>query len=254
MEALFFGPSLTPLYGVYHPAASSQHRNEGVVLCYPFGQEYMRAHRAFKILARNLSDRGYDVLRFDYRGSGDSHGDIDEYTPLDWLEDINTACNELRDMSGTQKITLVGLRLGALLATLTAQGNPFSRLVLWDPVISGQHYLQEIQQSISTTDEASANFTDDAGTIHFNGFSMPARFAQALLSLQIGEAPNQAEQILQIISHETDDFTNLKKTLEGHAAFHHLHAPAPHNWNYVDHVGGIMLPQPVLTAIDQWMS
>lgn len=254
MDALFFGSTQAPLYGVYHPALSSQRRGEGVVLCYPFGQEYMRAHRAFKILARSLSARGYDVLRFDYRGSGDSHGDIKDHTPLDWLEDIGTACDELRDMSGATKMTLIGLRLGALLATIAARQDPFCKLVLWDPVISGKHYLQEIRQWIATSAEPSANFTDDAGTIHFNGFSMPVEFSQALVSLQISEPPNQTTQILQIISHEADEFSELQQTLQTHPGFQQIHTSAPHNWNYVDHVGGIMLPQPVITAIDQWMS
>ena len=48
MEAMFFGQSTAPLYGVYHPANLSSDRMEGIVICPPFGQEYMRSHRALR--------------------------------------------------------------------------------------------------------------------------------------------------------------------------------------------------------------
>src|SRR5215217_413896 len=80
MNPLYFGSSQKPLYGVYHPPKSQPGRpvrTTGVVLCYPLGQEYMRAHRAFRQLATLLTKSGFPVLRFDYYGTGDSGGDGD---------------------------------------------------------------------------------------------------------------------------------------------------------------------------------
>ena len=70
---LHFGPVGSPLFGCYHPPDGAARRS-GVVLCYPFGQEYVRAHRAFRLLANRLASVGFHVLRFDYHGCGDSSG------------------------------------------------------------------------------------------------------------------------------------------------------------------------------------
>ncbi|MDH3592767.1 MAG: alpha/beta hydrolase, partial [Planctomycetota bacterium] len=64
MNPVYFGDSATRLYGIYHPAKGASVRDEGVVLCYPMGQEYMRAHRAFRMLSLMLAKRGFHVFRF----------------------------------------------------------------------------------------------------------------------------------------------------------------------------------------------
>ena len=43
MNPFFFGDTGSALYGVHHPPRGSKARSSGVVLCYPFAQEYMRA-------------------------------------------------------------------------------------------------------------------------------------------------------------------------------------------------------------------
>jgi alpha/beta superfamily hydrolase len=76
MTPLLFGSADAPLYGVHHAPQAAPQRT-GIVLCYPFGQEYMRAHRACRQLAMLLAKKGYHVLRFDYSGTGNSSGDVD---------------------------------------------------------------------------------------------------------------------------------------------------------------------------------
>ena len=71
----------------------------GAVLCAPWGQEYMRTHRALRQLATQLDRAGIHVFRFDYFGTGDSSGDSDAGTPLRWIEDIRSAADEPRGAS-----------------------------------------------------------------------------------------------------------------------------------------------------------
>lgn len=47
-----------------------------------------------------------------------------------------------------------------------------------------------------------------------------------------------------------DDLANKWRQLDG---FQYRHVPAEHDWNYVDRVGGILLPQPVLQQITEWV-
>jgi pimeloyl-ACP methyl ester carboxylesterase len=81
-------------------------------------------------------------MRFDYRGSGDSAGTMQGLEASDWVADIRMAVAELRDMAVIQKVSIIGLRLGALLAAHAARElGTIDRLVLWDPVTSGATYV-----------------------------------------------------------------------------------------------------------------
>src|SRR5687768_16729988 len=115
MNPFYFGSSQRPLYGVYHPSKGRTARPVGVVLCYPLGQEYMRAHRAFRQLATLLTKNGFPVLRFDYAGTGDSAGDGSAGSVATWVEDIGAAIDELKDTAGVSRVSLVGLRAGGAL-------------------------------------------------------------------------------------------------------------------------------------------
>lgn len=255
MEAFFFGPLSSQLFGVYHPANVSQDRYQGVVLCYPFGQEYMRSHRAFRQLAVALAGKGFHVLRFDYRGTGDSGGDLSEVTASEWLEDIECAVQELKDMAGVHSVTLVGLRLGGLLAgVVSTRRHNVSGLVVWDPIIAGGSYVEQKQHIVEHTQgKSQSNFVDANGNLHFNGFAMSPEFQASLSKLNLLKLQPTCNRTLEIISHETERFSALANAWRQVKGFQCMHVEAEHDWNYVDHVGGILLPQPVLQEIASWV-
>jgi uncharacterized protein len=144
---LFFGDPSRQLFGVYHAAADAGDAAErAVVLCAPSPQEYMPTHWAYRRLAALLARAGVHVLRFDYFGMGDSAGASDEGTLDGWLEDIAAAERTLRELSGARRTSLVGYRLGAVLAwrACKALENRPRDLVLWDPVVRGADYLTEL--------------------------------------------------------------------------------------------------------------
>jgi pimeloyl-ACP methyl ester carboxylesterase len=147
MHVFHFGHAEKRLFGVYHPPANEMASQvRGIVLCQPFGHEYIRSHRALRTLAQKLSDTGCHTLRFDYYGCGDSMGSGDEATLEQSTRDIATAIDELKDMAGVLRVSLVGVRLGATLAAMSAlKRKDVERLVLWDPVISGRMYLTELR-------------------------------------------------------------------------------------------------------------
>lgn len=146
ISACFFGGEDRQLFGVYHEP--DRPRDESVLLCYPFGHEYMRAHWAFRQLAETLSRAGYHVFRFDYFGTGDSAGEHARADIRDWLSDIALASKELAEISGARKTTVIGLRLGALLAAAAVSAKEISvkRLVLWDPILRGADYRRELAE------------------------------------------------------------------------------------------------------------
>ena len=143
MNAFFFGTSDHPLFGAYDPPPGGGRR--GVVLCHPWGREYLLAYPSLRHLARVLSARGWHVLRFDYFGTGDSAGDESALGVGQWLADVDMAVTELRDISHASRVALAGLRLGAALAAQAAARRPdIDRVVLWDPVFDGRAYLAQL--------------------------------------------------------------------------------------------------------------
>lgn len=149
MTPFLFGTPERRLFGVYHPAFTSRATVRAAVLCYPWGHEYIYAHRSMVKLASVLAENGYHVLRFDYFGTGDSAGDAVEVTLDGCREDILTAAEELMDMSGGESVSLIGLRLGASLAAEVAVEDRglIDRLVLWDPVVCGPEYVTALYHS-----------------------------------------------------------------------------------------------------------
>jgi len=114
-----------------------------VVLCPSIGLEYEASHRAFRALAPRLAERGFVALRFDYLGCGDSGDDpAGETGPEAWGETIQEAVALLRT-HGFGRISMVGVRLGAVLAAVAATaGPPPAALVYWYPSKSGKDFLR----------------------------------------------------------------------------------------------------------------
>ncbi len=138
MIQMHFGSSRRLVYGVYHPAGGRRLRR-GVLLLNPYGWEALRAHRTLRTLALRLAAAGLDVLRFDYSCTGDSFGDREDASWDDWMEDADFALDELQSVAGLRKVSLVGLRMGALLAAALAEERPdvVDRQVLWAPPSDG---------------------------------------------------------------------------------------------------------------------
>ncbi len=141
----YFGPADKRLFGLYYAPQPSQEREQGVLICNPWGQEYIRAHRALSQLGLRLARQGFPTLRFDYFGTGDSAGTDHDGTLEQWQTDVRTAIQELKRRSRADEVFLVGLRLGASLAALVASGrDDVKALVLWEPAVIGADYLQDL--------------------------------------------------------------------------------------------------------------
>ncbi len=143
MTPFRFGPPQRQLFGIHHPASPGHARRTAALLCNPFGQEAVRTHRMFRVLADRLARAGVHVLRFDYHGTGDSSGDDTDGHLEAWRNDVLLAHQELHRRSMGAAITWVGARLGATIAALAARQSPDlpDHLILWEPLADGPAYL-----------------------------------------------------------------------------------------------------------------
>ena len=144
MEPLYFGPR-GRLFGL-RSEAKAPARRTAVLICHSWGVEYLRSYRALYLLAQQLAARGFETLRFDYSGTGDSADTADGITLGQWIEDIRCAARELRELSGAERICVLGLRLGGLLATrAVAEGLRADTIALWDAPDSGREWIEELR-------------------------------------------------------------------------------------------------------------
>lgn len=139
MNPFFLGTWQRRLFGMHTPALRRTGRSRAAVLCQPWGDEYVYAHRSVRQLATRLSLAGFDTLRFDYFGTGDSAGEEGDTDAAGLQADVVTAIETLKELAATEKVALIGLRAGANAAAGTAAGFPgvIEALVLWDPIAPG---------------------------------------------------------------------------------------------------------------------
>lgn len=183
----WFGPEHARLFGVVHVPGGGVAR-AGVVICPTLGREYQDSYRGLKLLAQQLCGMGFAVLRFDYRGTGDSTGDQYGDDAVDgYLESVRTAVDYLR-ASGVASVSLVGLRVGALLAATAAASIPgIGGMVLWDPITNGRRYLREQQTLYQMTvgGGESDGLPPEPGVVPLLSITLSSAAAAALSALKL---------------------------------------------------------------------
>jgi pimeloyl-ACP methyl ester carboxylesterase len=251
MNPFFFGSGSRRLFGIYTPARAPATPPRAAVLCSPWGQEYLRAHRTLRQLALQLARAGVDVLRFDYHGTGDSAGEPPDASLVEWHGDIGMAIDELRDITGVERVGLVGLRLGATLAARVAaeRADDVDRLVLWDPVVAGAEYLDELR--------AAASRSAPGGGLEVLGFVLTDAMARELRSVDLHAAiPALPERTLALLTDPLPSHAALRGALRRRvgsaSAVEHVESLRPWVEDRSSGVGAV--PVKLLQRIVEWWS
>ncbi len=207
-EPLYFPAGGHQLFAWLHWPGGRHLADLGLVICKPFGYESICANRSMREFADAAAAIGVPAMRLDYAGTGNAEDLPPGSEQLSvWTQDVLAAARELQRRAGVKRVCLLGIRLGALLATLAAMQSPtVSALVLIAPVLSGRRYLRELRRvQLAASDVAVVAPTGDCahdaapGTFEVSGFALSAATIQALQGLDLSEpklAP--AGQILLI--------------------------------------------------------
>jgi len=141
-EIRFIGENGRRIFSAtHHPAGRPV---GGVLICSPIQSEFLANHRREVRLAELLAAEGFVAQRFHYAGSGHSDGSSEDLTLDSMIADATFAADRLRDVSGVDRIALVGTRLASLVAAPVAGAVPPAPLVLWEPAVDGTTYFAEI--------------------------------------------------------------------------------------------------------------
>jgi alpha/beta superfamily hydrolase len=185
------------LFGVLHRPSGTT-KFPGWVICNPFGMERTNAHRLNFEWARCLAGAGHWVLRFDYRGTGDSKGSFEEYSVYEYVKDIAKAVSELERLTGMSCRGLMGLRLGASLAAIFgAESDREFELVMWEPISDGRKYRSALLRTAMANELVNSGgphrSRDDfrreilAGrTVSVDGFPLARPMFDSLASIDLG--------------------------------------------------------------------
>jgi alpha-beta hydrolase superfamily lysophospholipase len=201
-EPLYFASGSAQVSAWLHLPRERPRANVGLVICKPFGFESLCAHRSIRAFAEMAADIGVPALRLDYVGTGDSE-DIDASADqVDaWVQDVLCAVREMRERTGVERVCLLGIRLGGLLAALAAQRCTGLAGIAWiAPVLSGKRFIREMratQMAMVPGGPSGAQPGADAGAAasdqgaEFGGYPMSAATLAALSRIDLlkREAP-----------------------------------------------------------------
>lgn len=222
-----------PLFAIHiTPEDAEKRRDEAVLYLPPFAEEMNRSRRMATLLARALADEGLGVLILDLYGTGDSAGDFEEAGWSIWCQDVEAACLWLAEQ-GYRKVSLVGLRLGACLALQAATAahlqNLLAHIVLWQPVASGETFLNQflrirIAAGLGETGGSEKESVKElrtrlsqGTTLEVAGYHLTSDMAAAIAALDLGELARTCGRPLTWLElgSGTDPSPASKRIIEG---------------------------------------
>lgn len=209
IEPFYFGQH-DELLGIYHPAAAVP-RNHAVIIAGPLLNEYMRAHFALRQISIKLARDGFDVLRFDYAGMGNSTMSPESVSPGEWADNISVATRELVDISGSSSASIVAVRFAANLAATLTEETDINRFVMWDPILVGGHWVEllyEAQRNVTRKFSASLLVTDR----EFMGHAMSSTFVDEIRTRELSNIHSQEQYA--VITDKYRHIDTLRKTTD----------------------------------------
>jgi exosortase A-associated hydrolase 2 len=226
---VFFKNQSYNLFGVLHqpedkisspsPALGSN-PHFGLVFCHPFAEEKLISHRTIVNLARCLAKTGIWCLRFDYMGHGDSEGNFEDSTIESRISDINCAVNYLKEQAGVQNIGLLGVRLGATIASLACNNTLINFLVLIAPILRGKTYIEQcLRSNLATQMAAFKQITKDRNElisdlqadrkVNIDGYLLTKQIYLQIAQINLLELPLNLPQntlLIQVTKKETQPY------------------------------------------------
>jgi exosortase A-associated hydrolase 1 len=206
LQALRFHCKGCALIGVLHLPAQALSR--GVLIVTGGPQYRVGSHRQFVLLAHHLALKGIPVLRFDYRGMGDSEGTARDFDEAG--DDLRSAVDQFfQRVPALKELVLWGLCDGATAAAFHAAHdlrvsglvllNPWVRteqgaaravlryyylrrlceIEFWTKLVSGALGLRQALTSLLQLRASAGTSVGDSGGVAARG-QLPQRLFQAL--------------------------------------------------------------------------
>ena len=229
-KPFFFSCEGFKLFSMLHVPGKLPVKKTGFVFCAPFAEEKLWSQRVFVNFARALAKNGYYSLRFDYRGHGDSDGVFEDATIETRLSDIKNSVDFLKKQTGVENVCVLGLRIGATLAALFSKTDKIDFLILWEPIIDGQKYIQQCLRSnlatqmslyrkIRKTREQLIEQLKIGGYVNIDGYLISREFYDQIIDINLNKQAGHMKQPVLVckinktasakMSPELEEFQNI---------------------------------------------
>lgn len=169
------------LVGMLHvpDRLNAEERAPAVAMFHGFTGHKSEAHRLFVKVARSLCKAGFVVLRFDFRGSGDSEGDFEDVTVPGEVSDAKRSIGFLAEQPWVdkEKIGVIGLSLGGRVAAiLSSKDERVKFVVLYSPALGPlrDRFISQL------SDEALKKLTSGQAVKVSEGWYLKKRFFDTL--------------------------------------------------------------------------
>ena len=138
---------------------------------------------------------------------------------------------------------------------VAAQRADVSALALWDPIVSGPAYLDELLEDARRRAQPyGAAGGHGSGTLGVMGYPVTESLRNELSSLPVASVPAAAASRTLVMCREDTvearGLTALIASKGGHATFRHEAIQG--RWDEVDNWGSAMIPQAAIQALVEW--
>lgn len=203
MNAFYFASNGVRLFGILHRPPSPR---LALIFCNPYGGEMVCGYGRFARWAKELEQDGIAVLRFHYRGTGESAGSSGEFDFEAACTDTEAAVTWMREHLGGGQVGLFGYRFGATVAARVAARMRPDVLLLWAPVLDTPAYAREILRLRLTLEVVHRHHTQVPATrrrtieqleagqcVDVLGYDFSPAFHRQLLAKNLWEPPDRTQ-------------------------------------------------------------
>ena len=173
-QPMTFESQGSQIVGIHHKVNS----RKIVIMCHGFTGNKSEDKRLYVEAARDFASRGFNALRFDFYGSGDSEGDFQDTLISHDIKNLEDAI-AWAQQSAYERIAVLGLSLGAATAILAIPGQPVDALITWSAVpdmrLLYEHHAEEF-------------ISNDKDIIEYNGFLLKREFFQQAIEYDIQDS------------------------------------------------------------------
>jgi len=141
-EITFFGERSPLMFCALHLPKGEV--NAAVISCPSVHAELIKSYRKDAMLAKALAAIGVAVIRYHYRGEGNSEGAVGELNLDAMIASVDEARSELARRTGVDRFGYHGTRLGSFPAAAACEADPGAPLLLWAPLPDTDVFVREL--------------------------------------------------------------------------------------------------------------
>ncbi len=181
------------LVGMLHSSSS----DKVIIMCHGFKGDKIENKRLFVEAARVFARENYDVLRFDFYGSGDSEGEFEDTLISTNIANLTDAVQFVKD-KGYKHIAVLGISMGAAAVILTVNKFDVEAVVLWSAV-------PDMKTVFAANIKSMGDFDPDKIVYEYEGWSIKRYFWEDAVQYNIKEQLARIKAPKLIVQGTADD-------------------------------------------------